>query len=111
MKDKKIPFSILLILLPIFAFASGDEGITLIYSIVASIIFFLIGLIVIKVNDSVKIILIIVYALTLFLLFWLTGDIPYRENMNTINLCFGLIPIATSLIALLILKVIKKNTI
>jgi len=111
MKDKKIPFSIILILLPIMAFASGDDVLTSFYVIGASIIFFLVVLIALKLNNSGKSILVIVYFLTLLLIFYLTSDIPYRDNMNTINLCLGLIPIAMSLVAFLILRVINKKII
>lgn len=110
MNDKKIPFSIILILLPIFAFASGDEIISLFYSIGASIIVFLIALIALKLNYSAKFILTVVYVLTLFFLFYLTSDIPYRDNMNIINLCFGLTPIGTCLVTFLILR-LRRNTI
>jgi len=109
-KDKKIPFSIIIILLPIFAFASGGEVLSLFYSIGISVIFFFIALIVLKLRYSEKFILTTVYILTLFLLFYLTSDIPYRDNMNTINLYFGLIPIGTCLITFLILR-LRKMTI
>jgi len=111
LKDKKIPFSIILIFLPILAFASGDDVLSSFYVIGASIIFFLTALIVVKLNHSGKSILVIVYFLTLLLMFYLTSDIPYRDNMNTINLCLGLMPIAMSSVAFLIVRVINKKTI
>jgi len=109
MKDKKIPFSIILILLPIFAFASGDDVLSSFYVIGASVIFFLIALIALKFSYSGKFALAMVFFLTLFLMLYLVRNIPYRENMNTINLCLGLVPIGMCLIVYIILRVRKKT--
>jgi hypothetical protein len=59
--DKKILFSIILILSPIFAFASGDDVLSSLYVIGASVIFFLIALIVLKLNHTGKTALVVVY--------------------------------------------------
>ena len=109
-KDKRIPFSIILVLLPIFAFASGDDVLSSFYVIGASIIFFLVVLIAIKLNPSGKSVLVIVYFVTLFLMLYLTSDIPYRNNRNIINSCLGLVPIGACLITFWILRVNNKKT-
>ncbi|MBS1502649.1 MAG: hypothetical protein JST32_11345 [Bacteroidetes bacterium] len=109
MRNKKALFSMALILAPIFAFASGDDVLTSFYVIGASIIFFLVALIALKLSYSTKSVLAIVYFLTLFLIIYITRDIPYRDNMNTINSCLGLIPIGVCLIIFLIVKAKNKK--
>jgi len=96
-------FSILF-LIPVSAFAHGEEVLLTFFIQAVSIIFFLIIIIAIKVDLRRKLILTGIYFLTSFATFYLTNSWPYRENMNKINLLVALVPAIIFVIAFLALK-------
>jgi hypothetical protein len=88
-------------------FAHGEEVLYTFAIQIISIIIFLILLLIIKLTYLKKFIVAIVYFLTVYIVFYLTKDIPFRENMSMINFTVSIVPLACGLLSYLILKSTK----
>ena len=93
-----------LLLIPISAFAHGEEVLVTFFIQAVSIIIFLVIIIAIKVDIKRKLILTGVYFLSSFATFYLTNDWPYRENMNKMNFLVAFVPATSFFITFLVLK-------
>lgn len=99
----------ILFLMPISAFAHGEEVFATFLIQAISVVVFVIIIIAIKVNLMHKLALTCIYLLTSFAIFYLTNDWPYRENMNLINFLVALVPAAAFYIAYLVIKSLSKK--
>lgn len=99
---------VILFLVPINAFAHGEEVLLTFFIQGVSIIIFLIIIIAIKVDFKRKLVLTGMYFLFLFATFYLVNSWPYRENMNKINLLVALVPSIAFVITFLSTKGLQK---
>ena len=97
-RDKLKLFALLLIM-PSLAFASGDFVLPTLYLQLGSIVIVVFFIVFIKLQRKGKLILVWVYLGTVFLIWYLIGNMPFLENEERINLYIGLIPIMTVLVA------------
>ena len=89
---------------PMCAFAHGEEVLVYFFIQAVSIILFLIIILAIKFDLKRKLILAGAYFLSSTTTFYLTNKMPYRENMNKINLLVALVPATIFFVAYLVLK-------
>lgn len=103
MGNKKI-LSVIVMLLPLSAFAHGEEVLVSFFYDLLTIIGLIIFIAVIKWNSNGKYLLAVVLAVSAFLTIALTGKMPYYANRTLIDtLCIG-VPIVNVLSVYFIFK-------
>jgi hypothetical protein len=93
------------LLIPLSAFAHGEEVLMTLLIQAVSVIFFLIIIFALKIDLRRKIILTGAYFLSVLAIDYMIRNWPYRENMNKINLLVAIIPPTIALITFLALKI------
>jgi len=92
MENNRTALLAILLLTPTLTFAHGEEVIYTLGIEIASIICFVIVLIILNLNSKGKGILATTYIVTTIILFIVIENVPYRQNMNIINLSLILVP-------------------
>ena len=103
MNAGKLKLSAILLMLPSLAFASGDSILPTLYLQFASIVVFFVFILFVKLRIVAKLILVWVYVVTVFLIWYLTRNLPFLGNEKSFDLSIGVIPIVTVLIAFALL--------
>jgi uncharacterized membrane protein len=96
-------------LLPFFAFAHGKEVLLPFLIQIASILSFLIILKSLKIKIAKKLVLAVIYFLTLGVILCISWNTPYRDNRTALDLSWTLGPAITTLIASLIFRFRDKD--
>lgn len=99
MNKGKLKLSIILSMLPSLAFASGDFILPALYLQLGSIVIFILFVSFMKLQRTGKLILVWVYFGTVFLIWYLIGNLPFLKNEERINLYIGLIPVINTIVA------------
>jgi hypothetical protein len=108
MKNLKFALLSILMILPLMAFADHEEVLITVFIQAISIIIFPIVLLAVKLKVRHKVILALVYIVITVLIWIITNQIPYRDNMTIINLLIALGPFAGVAIAYLFIARNKK---
>lgn len=107
MKNTREVLLLIFVLAPAMALAHGEDVLVTIGIQIFSAIVFFILLLAIKFSYGAKIIMFIVYFLTVWLTFCFIDTIPYNDNRLKINLCVWLIPVATVSITYFVVRYIS----
>src|SRR6478609_4870988 len=100
----KRTFAILTFLIPLAAFAHGEEVLVTMFFEFGLLVVFILILAFAKITISGKLIIGGLYLLAAFMTDILTGDWPYRENMTLINLSITIIPSTVFLVSYFVLR-------
>ncbi len=109
MKQQKFTLSIAMFLLPFCAFAHGEEVLLPLFIQFASILIFIIVLTSLKIKVAKKLVLFVIYFLTLSSILCISWNVPYRQNRTVLDLSWTLGPATTTLIAFLIFRLRDKD--
>ncbi len=104
MRNHEAVLLAILLLIPTLSFAHGEEIIYTLCIEVVSIICFIIVLIAVNLSQKGKGILASTYILTTLIMFFITNNVPYRQNMNIINWSLILVPALILTLSYLYLK-------
>jgi len=96
-------------LLPIWAFAHGEEVLTTISLFIGSLLLFFVVVLVVPLPYAEKAVLTVVYLTTIGLATYLISGWPYRVNMTLINMLIGLAPVLTTVSAYFWMWVRRKK--
>jgi hypothetical protein len=107
--SQRLRVLLLFTLLPIWAFAHGEEVLTTVFLFAGSLLLFFVVVLVIPLPYAEKAVLTVVYLTTIGLVTYLTTGWPYFVNMTLINLLIGLAPILTTVSAYLLMWVRRKQ--
>jgi len=108
-KNLKQALLISLLIVPLSAFAHGEEVLFVPMISIASIIIFSVTMLAIKPRFPCKIPLSIVYILSTAITYALTNLFPFRENMNVILILVGGLPVIMVIIGYLIMKKLNNS--
>ncbi|MBC8051675.1 MAG: hypothetical protein H7Y13_01280 [Sphingobacteriaceae bacterium] len=97
-------FFFIMFLIPTSVFAHGQEVLETFFIEVVSIILFLIFIIAIRFDLKRKMVLAGAYMLSSAATLYFTNSLPYRENMNKINLMIAFVPATIFFVTFLVLK-------
>ncbi|WPU95494.1 hypothetical protein SNE25_08155 [Mucilaginibacter sabulilitoris] len=106
MEDIKFKLSLILSMLPVFAYAHGEEALVPVFLQLLSFIVFAALMAVIKISGRQKLKLTGIYIGITILTWCIAGIIPYGDNMVGINFLIAVIPLA---IVLILISKLKRN--
>jgi hypothetical protein len=110
MKNLKLALFSILMALPLTALADHEEALIPVFIQAISIIVFLIFMLFIKVNVSRKGILTLVYIIVAALIWITIDQMTYRDNMSIINVLIAFGPgAAVAIVYILLLRNHKRN--
>ncbi|GGF09817.1 hypothetical protein [Hymenobacter cavernae] len=99
---------LLLLLLPLGAFAHGEEILETVFLQISSFFLFLVTVLLIRISYAKKALLVTIYLLATFLVWRLTDEWPYYDTRRLINVLVGAVPLGSTLVAYGLLMVIQK---
>ena len=105
MKNKCL-LSLMLLVLPSFSYASGQDVLPLLGGELIVIILFVISLFILKISTKGKVLLVIVFLTSLLLASLITMNLPYTANKFLVNMLMLGLPV---LAVVMVLVLLKKN--
>ena len=105
---QKLAFLLLILIIPFFAFAHGEEVLIPFFIQCGSLFFFFIFMIFIKLRGFYKLILAVTYCVALAFIIGLTWNMPYNQNRSLIDLLISLGPVLITSILFFILRHLKN---
>jgi len=110
MNQRTMGLLLLLLLLPMWAFAHGEEVLTTVFLLAGSLLLFLVGVLAVPLPYAEKGVLVAVYLVTLAVATYWANGLPYRINMALINWAIGLAPVLTTVSAALFMWARRKKS-
>jgi cell division protein FtsW (lipid II flippase) len=110
MKSAKQILIIAGVLLPLCAFAHGQEVLLTLFLPIIPLVIFCLVVSGVELETFGKTVLVVIYLLTLFISFYIIRHWPYNQNADIINWIITTAPPAISFIAFLILRKWERNS-